>query len=251
MLSFPYLWDEGSLPEPIEIVTWADGTDAQIAAMVAAADNGDITLTDYWSVGDERTVHLGAIPANSNGAFTTAMDEQDVVMVIMNVGYMNQEGIHFVVGQKDCLNQRGRMNTGNFNRGSWNACRMRTCLNQTTSGGYYYAIPDDLKPIFKEFTVTTSQSYTGSELQLLTAVDKFALFAEKEVFGDCEQSISLEDILTQIQYYTTSSNIIKNMYWWERSPKRMGSTSSFCYVTNKSSYYGANYLQGISPFGCI
>ena len=40
----------------IEIVTWSGGTDEQVAAMINAAHNGDINLTDYWSVGDVRTI---------------------------------------------------------------------------------------------------------------------------------------------------------------------------------------------------
>lgn len=35
-----------------KIVTWADGTDEEIVAMVEAADKGDINLADHWHVGD-------------------------------------------------------------------------------------------------------------------------------------------------------------------------------------------------------
>ena len=44
-----------------KIVTWAGGTDEEIVLMVAAADAGYIDLTDYWAVGQERTVHLSAM----------------------------------------------------------------------------------------------------------------------------------------------------------------------------------------------
>jgi len=40
----------------VEFVTWADGTDEQIASMIAAAHDGKIKLTDYWASGDVRTV---------------------------------------------------------------------------------------------------------------------------------------------------------------------------------------------------
>lgn len=51
----------------LEIVSWADGTDEQIAAMVAAADAGEIVLSDYWSEGDTRTVQLSAMAADGVG----------------------------------------------------------------------------------------------------------------------------------------------------------------------------------------
>lgn len=49
-----------------KIVTWAGGTDEEIVLMVAAADAGYIDLTDYWAVGQERTVHLSAMSGGGN-----------------------------------------------------------------------------------------------------------------------------------------------------------------------------------------
>ena len=46
------------------IVPWSTGTDEQIAAMVAAAEAGEINLSDYWSAGDTRTVQLSAMLAH-------------------------------------------------------------------------------------------------------------------------------------------------------------------------------------------
>ena len=41
----------------ITFCTWANGTDEQVAAMIQAAQAGEITLTDYWSAGDKRIVN--------------------------------------------------------------------------------------------------------------------------------------------------------------------------------------------------
>lgn len=41
----------------ITFCTWANGTDEQVAAMIRAAQAGEITLTDYWSAGDKRIVN--------------------------------------------------------------------------------------------------------------------------------------------------------------------------------------------------
>ena len=237
------------------IVTWADGTAAELAAMLAAHDRGEIDITDYWSVGDERTVHLNAIAANPNGAFTMAMAAQDVVMVLMNEGYMNQQGIHYVVGQKDCLSQLGRMNATDTNAGSWGSSLMRADLNNL----YYNAFADsDFKALFKDFTTTTIAEYNGSTLQTVT--DKVALFTEKEIYGSRTYSNETEAAaLSQIEYYETAANIFKkkgvgsnNNHWWLRSPAST-TNNRFCYVnaSGSVSYYTPSTGEGVAPFVCI
>ena len=101
--------------EPLpDIVTWADGTDEQIVAMVQAADKGRINLADYWHVGDERVVHLDAMEATG---VDESHDAQDVTLVLMNTGGKTlntpTEGgrttCSFIVGQKDSLNEKGKI----------------------------------------------------------------------------------------------------------------------------------------------
>ena len=47
----------------LKIVTFADGTNEEILAMIEAHYNDKINLSDYWAVGDIRTVHLSAMEA--------------------------------------------------------------------------------------------------------------------------------------------------------------------------------------------
>ena len=68
---------------PFRPVTWAGGTDKEIVAMVAAADAGLINLSDYWTAGDTRTVHLDAMPASYG---QTAKPEMDVQMILVQTG---------------------------------------------------------------------------------------------------------------------------------------------------------------------
>lgn len=257
MLSYPYLFDEGSLGGGgVAIVTWADGTDEEIAAMIEAADNGDITLTDYWSIGDERTGHLSAMTAG-NG-LNNAQPEQDVVHVLMDTGTasgykdVNGKTVNFVWGQKNCLPENGRMNASNTNTGSWNGCAMRTDLNNK----YYNALPATFKSCLKRFNVITAQTYNGSTNQ--TSQDYISLFAEKEIFGSWTYSNTTEAAaLSQIEYYKTSSNRIKKIngnscYWWERSPYS-SYAGYFCYVHSygTANGYYASAAYGVAPFGCI
>lgn len=239
----------------VKIVSWQNGTDAEIAAMIAAADMGQIDLSDYWTIGDERTVHLDAMTA---GDSFTAMAAQDVVLVLMDTGVqsgyedVNDNPVNFVVGQKDCLSQNGRMNTTNTTAGSWNSCAMRTDLNNK----YYNALPVTFRSCLKQFKTVTATKYDASTVT--TSNDYIALFAEKEIFGSKTNSNATEAAaLTQIDYYKTTANITKKIgtlasMWWERSPRSSGGMR-FCRV-GTSGNAGDDYAStacGIAPFMCI
>ena len=244
---------------PINIVTWADGTDEEIVKMVQLADQGIINLSDYWAVGDIRTVQLSAMSA-------TGVDEshaaQAVDLVLMHAGgYTLNAAVasgrtkcSFVVGLKDCLAEGGYMNASQTNSGSWNGSKRRTWCNNV----FRNAIPSTLRAIFKQFKTVTAQTYNGSTNQ--TSVDYFALPAEREVFDSIDQSNPTEfNALFQFDYYKTASNRVKKFgktgtsgRWWERSPRYYQPTG-FCRVSSDGT---ANtdyaYLsRGLAPFGCI
>lgn len=230
------------------IVSWANGTDAQIVSMVNSADNGEINLSNYWAVGDIRTI--------------TLTNNEQVDLVIMHAGLYDlntpvasgRTKCSFIVGLKDSLASTRSMNSSNTNSGSWNGCAMRTWINND----FKALIPTSLLPIFKQFKTITAQTYNGSTNQ--TSIDWFALPAEKEIFGGNTYSNSTEAAaLTQFDWYKTSANRVKKVgktgsadYWWERSPYYNGS-AHFCRVYSDGSANGdyASYGNGVSPFGCI
>lgn len=236
-----------------EIVPWATGTDEQIAAIVQALDNGDITVADTgWQIGDERVVQLSAMDATGVGESHAA---QSVTMVLMDSGKFDLVGggkDHFVVGQKHSLNEAGYMNSSDTNSGSWDGCARRAWCNNV----YRNAIPATLRGCFKQFNVITAESYDGSTNKI--SKDYFALFAEKEIFGSSSYSNTTEAAaLTQIEWYKNANNRKKNRSgssnsWWERSPFLSG-RYSFCAVGSNSSVDKdiANTTNGVAPFGCI
>ena len=235
----------------VKIVGWADGTDEEVAAMVAAADAGKLTLSDHWHVGDERTVQLSAMSATGVGE---SHAEQTVQMVLTDPGHYtlaSGQPCHFVVVQKDCLKETGYMNSSSTNSGGWNECARRTWCNET----YRNAIPSALMPIFKRFTTYAAN---GSGASAVASSDYFALFSEKEVFGSTTYAnSSAESQNTQLNWFLTSSNRIKMVngragYWWERSPYS-GSSYPFCAVNTRGSAEsgGAGSAYGLAPFGCI
>ena len=236
----------------LEIVPWSTGTDKQIAAMVAAADAGEIVLSDYWSAGDTRTVQLSAMAVFSGTGETHAA--QDVQFVLADPGHYtlaNGQPCNFVVIQKDSLKKTGPMNRQNTNSGGWNSCPRRTWCNSV----YRDAIPSGLRPIFKQFKVRTAD---GSGSTAVESTDWFSLFSEKEIFGSTTYAnSSAESQNTQLDYYKTSSNRIKRvngnaLSWWERSTAEAYS-DSFCHVTpdGAAKKNEANNTRGLAPFGCI
>ena len=235
----------------LDIVSWESGTDKQIAAMVAAADAGQINLSDYWHVGDTRTVNLSAMDATGVGE---AHASQNVQFVLTDPGhYMlaNRKPCNFVVLQKDCLNETGYMNSSQTNRGGWNGCARRTWCNNV----YRNAIPSSLRPIFKQFTTYAA---TGEGAESTASTDWFSLFSEKEIFGSTTYSnASAEENNTQINYYNLESNRIKKVngsadVWFGRSTYGIGS-SLFCgtYTDGSPSINLAGSSSGLAPFGCI
>lgn len=252
---------------PVKIVTWAGGTDEEIVAMVEAADQGVINLSDYWAVGDIRTVQLSAMSATGVGESHAA---QQVDLVLMHAGGYDLNAAvasgrtkcSFVVGLKDSLAEAGYMNSSDTNSGSWNGSARRTWCNNV----FRNAIPSTLRAIFKQFKTVTAQTYNGSTNQ--TSVDYFALPAAKEVFGGSASSAGSStsysnltefNALFQFTYYATASNRVKKLgktgsasYWWERSPDYDYSTN-FCSVNSSGSANGTGAIGalGLAPFGCI
>lgn len=264
--------DEGKLLSKVTInifnpalVTWAGGTDEEIVKMVQLADEGKINLSDYWAVGDTRTVQLSAMSATGVGESHSA---QEVDLVLMHAGgYELNEAVasgrttcSFIVGQKDSLATAGYMNSSDTSSGSWDGSARRNWCNSV----YKNALPSTLLPIFKQFKTKTAQAYNANQ----ESVDYFALPAAKEVFGGSATSSGADTgqsqlnefkALFQFDYYATTSNRVKKLgktgnasYWWERSPYYRRSVGFCCVQSNgTASAYSASNTYGLAPFGCI
>nr|DAG76596.1 MAG TPA: hypothetical protein [Caudoviricetes sp.] len=257
-----FLLSMNAICKPLKIVTWAGGTDEEICAMVQAADEGKINLSDYWTVGDERTVHLSAMAATGVGESHV---EQDVTMVLMDTactgftlasatagGKTNPD---FIVGLKNILLEKGYMNSSDTNANGWSGCARRTWCNDV----FKNSMPSTLLPIFKQFKWKQGQG-GGTTSGLLETTDYFGLAPAIAVFGSTSYSQADEAALyAQWEWYKTVSNKIKRQgdtgpvsYWWECSP-RSGGSRDFCLVSSSggANINVASYTDGLAPFGCI
>lgn len=246
----------------VKVVTWAGGTDAEIAAMVEAADKGLISLADYWAVGDERTVNLSAMAATGVGESHSAQTVKLVLMDKTCTGFTlattTQGGKtkpSFIVGLKNALATVGYMNSSGTNSNGWPGCARRTWCNNV----FRAAIPAALRGIFKQFKWQQGKG-GGASSGLLETTDYFGLAPENAVFGNTSYSQSDEAALyAQWTWYATSANRIKKQgesgsayAWWECSP-HSGNSTNFCsvYSNGSADWYNASNTYGLAPFGCI
>lgn len=242
-----------STEAPVKIVSWADGTDEEIVAMVKAADKGLIDLKDYWNVGDVRKAML----SETEGCeWYTSHSRQETEFVLMNAGgkmlltptESGRTTCSFVVGLKDCLKEKDKINREDTNQGGWESSDIREWCND----GFAQSIPQSLQPIFKNFV-----NSTYADGKIVETTDLFALPAEVEVYGSTKYSAQGEG--TQFELYKNPLSRIKcigsggyQAGWWERSPYSGGS-ARFCLVVSdgSASGTGASYAYGLAPFGCI
>lgn len=254
-LEFPSEFISGinSIPDPgPQIVSWADGTGEQIAAMIQAAHAGTVDLQQdgQWAVGDVRTITISGF----TGGGGVSVSQQDIDIVISSFDDYNNCGCVMQFDFKDQLSEGIRMNPTSTNIGGYGQSEMNT----TTIPAMVNALPVWLKNLLIEFSVLASAGNKSDTIQTITG-NKLALRSEIEIFGSATYSKSGEG--SQIPYYTTTENRKKkrghsgsyyNKLWWERSPLGINNGSFCCVSDNPSSTFdGADDTIGVAPFGCI
>lgn len=239
----------------VTIVPFSTGTDTEIANMLEAARNGNLDLSQYWHVGDTRTVHHSAIEA-TNGL--EAQDEQDAVWVIMdtgaNSGYTFADGtpVNFVIGMQDSLNARGVLATSDKGPNPWKDTARYSWLNTT----FRQSLPEGFRSLFQPFIVNEAANYNSAEV--VSTEDYFSLFSEKEIAGTAQYASAAEaNATSQIEYYKTAENRIKDRggspdRYWTRTILN-GNYDTMVRIEENGIVGTAVATNGfgISPFGCI
>lgn len=272
-----YNYDSGNrlLGEPTElkIVTFAGGTDAEIANMIQAHYNDKINIADYWAVGDTRTVSLSAMAATGVGESHRAQTVQFVIGDFEHDELTTPINGHSKAAvtllQKDCLmdasnasnpvngngnTENGYMNSSDTNVGGWKNCARRIWCNNV----FFAALPSAWQSMVK--TVNKKASVGNMQSTIETVQDKIFLAAEIEIFGSITDSFAGEG--TQYQYYKNAtanrykmpkwnSQYVSNTYW-ERSPYG-GNTANICCVHGNggTDYSYTTRVRGISNCLCI
>lgn len=238
-----------------KIVTWKDGTDEEIVAMVKAHYDGKIDLYDYWEIGDYRIIPLAAMNGVDSNESHVA---QNIIMVLMNKGGIKitetQKPCAFVVGQRNCLLEKGCISSNNSSTMlNWSqTLRREWCNNE-----FRNAFPEALRSIFLQYDNITQKYVSTSAVNYITTSDYFSLFSVGNIRGT-----SSSDEGKKFEYYNTTVNLEKNqgntgssIRYWLRTPQYNTTYKRWeftCYPTAT----GANGQictanNGLAMFGCI
>lgn len=217
----------------------ADLDDADWATIALLSQNG--TISDYYNVGDEKTITL------STG--------EQATLVIMGFNHddlsdgSGKAGVTF--GMKNLLATSYRMNQSSSNVGGWNNSVMST----ETMPALFNQLPLDLQAMVK--SVNKKSMSGGRSTTIITSIDKIFLFARVEIDGTTTSGYAGEG--TQYEYWktvkdgTVAANRVKYLsngsgsaaIWWLRSPY-VSNGSYFMYIGqsgNISSSLASNALR--------
>lgn len=242
----------------LAIVTWANGTDAQVSAMLTAHYNGFIDIHDYWKVGDTRNISLSAIAKDSSSL--EEQPAQTIQMTLMNAtGYPLTTPINgkttsaFIVGQKNPLSVTGKISMSAYTPPEY--AQTARCVWFASNSGYKSGFPSTISGIFKQF----KKKFTFRNGTSSTSASNiyFALPSRYELLGDYPTSITKPDDEIQFKYYETAANRIKYINgtavaYWTRTP--LGGDAKYYNTIKNDGKSGAiqqNTALGIAPFGCI
>lgn len=265
-----YNYDAGNRllgePEGLKIVTFADGTDAEITKMIEAHYAGKINIGDYWAVGDKRTIHHNAMSATGVSESHKANDyayviigiEHDDLVTPINgktkaaITIQTERMLYLDTTTKynssyDTSHECGYMNSSRTNDGGWQDCERRIWCNEV----YKKCLPTYIQNMMKQVKKKTSGGISN---------DYAFLPSEIEIFGSTMYSFAGEG--KQYQYFkNATANRYKKPrhgsdyvsgYYWERSPFSSGS-NSFCRVNldGGAGTGDASDTFGVVPCLCI
>ena len=265
-----YNYDAGNRllgePEGLKIVTFADGTDAEITKMIEAHYAGKINIGDYWAVGDKRTIHHNAMSATGVSESHKANDyayviigiEHDDLVTPINgktkaaITIQTERMLYLDTTTKynssyDTSHECGYMNSSRTNDGDWQDCERRIWCNEV----YKKCLPTYIQNMMKQVKKKTSGGSSN---------DYAFLPSEIEIFGSATYSFAGEG--KQYQYFkNATANRYKKPrhgsdyvsgYYWERSPFSSGS-NSFCRVNldGGAGTGDASDTFGVVPCLCI
>lgn len=271
-----YNYDAGNRllgePEDLKIVTFADGTDAEIAKMIEAHYAGKINIGDYWAAGDKRTIHHNAMDATGVSESHKANDyayviigiEHDDLVTAINgktkaaITIQTERMLYLDTTTEynnsyDTLHEYGYMNSSSTNSGGWEGCARRAWCNNV----YKKCLPAYIQNMMKQVKKLTSAESQNSTIK--ASNDYAFLLSEIEIFGRITHSFAGEG--KQYQYFknATANNykkprygsIYASGYYWERSPR--SASNHFCGVSidGSASYDDASSAYGVAPCLCI
>ena len=227
----------------VPIVTFHDGTESQIAAMLTAYYNNEITWAEMgWAVGDTRVIHFDAMTAPTGSSGTWAAQYITVVIVAhdhtdLATAINGHTKACITVQTRECMNNNTESNgqTGHIYLDgysatgftSWKNMYARTYLNSTvlsalSSGDF----KNSIKPSI-HYRHAASNTNVADEVTDTLFLPSYPELDNNNTYTSYVATSPSEG--TTFSYYTTASNRVKSgnnngssngvgQFWWVGSP---------------------------------
>lgn len=215
--------------EGMKYVTWANGTDEEIAMMLKAHYAGYLNIADYWSVGDKRVVHVNALPTTSTRK--TAVNAQDEEMIIIDFNHddlltpingVSKAAITVVTGKT-------------LQIGYWYGRQIYFGYNNTYADNpqrdwfnsdFVNTMPAGFGALIKTVVKKSFKTHTSDNMEVIDTKDKCFMLSVPELLGNVTNSKYKNGVDTsnaegfQYEYFKTAANrkVIDYRMYWLRSP---------------------------------
>lgn len=209
----------------VEIVSWSKGSLDAIRGMLDAHYSNIIDVTEYWDIGDKRTVNMNAI---GSGTIDEEQPAQDIELIIIGMNHdelaTTINGITksaITVHAKNALHTSGIIHPDNTdpNSGLWSTSKRRSWFNND----FYNALPVELTQLIKPVVKLTNrcceinvENYKNYIIQQNTTETIF-LLSDRELGGENSYFANTPEYwegLTpdgeQYEYYKMVTNRIKS-----------------------------------------
>lgn len=253
-----------------KIVDFATGTIGELEAMLNAHYDGSLNISDHWSVGDKRTLHLNEITDTEGGEVYAEQDMEFTIIgiehddLVTPINEKTKSAITLqctkVLGANSSENGYvwGKL-TNSINTDNYNNNPRRTWLNNT----FLYALPSGILVMVKEVNKKNLANHTNATAGTTTK-DKVFLLSMSEVGLTSANYKGTEELEgAKYSYFDTSENLKKTYNnseevakWWLKSPLTT-TTDGQGYNWGAVDTEGAgaeesgNATNGIAPTFCL
>ena len=259
----------------VKIVSFHDGTDAEIAAMLDAHYAGQINISDYWKVGDTRVMHLNAMAAGTGASESHIAQNMTMVIIGLNHDNLKTEingrtKAAITLQCKELLGNNGNAedayiwgsSTLTASDSNYSENPRRAWLN----GTFVNSLPSAIQPLVKTVIKKNINDHSSSPSAGPNTEDKVFLTSYPEMFGSASYnyykgSPALEG--QQYPYYNSNNRRIKYVnnngtasgnasHYWLRSPSTRGSYYWIFVRSDGSAYSIDSYNHyGLAPAFCL
>lgn len=194
----------------LKIVTWADGSWDDISKMLEAHYNGEIDISDYWSVGDIRMVDVSTISAMP--PLTDTHSEGSYEFQILGFAHDNlADGSGksaITIWQKTGFNNKGMPivadSRGNSALPKWEDSDRRMWCRTN----YFNALPVELSSLIKNVKKLSQISTSSSSFlaSLIETEETVSILSIGEVLGDVNSNNAKFQDGEQYDFFKTESN---------------------------------------------